>query len=210
MSDAVHTSSPNTLSEDIAFVRALAEEGRNRPWRGGVSLAAGLIWGTASLYSWSVVIKAWASPFGPDSAGWVWLVASLVFAVVGFPLGIYRGRPDTNRTAAAAWGAVGVAIWAVSAAIVIAAVRAHTPAMFALLPPMCMAIYGGAWFMSSVAYKTGWQRWVGGLSVLTSLVLAYVASQPVELLLFALALYGLAGLPGLIAVLGAPKSANRA
>ena len=206
MSDAVHTSSPNTLSEDIAFVRALAEEGRNRPWRGGVSLAAGLIWGTASLYSWSVVIKAWASPFGPDSAGWVWLVASLVFAVVGFPLGIYRGRPDTNRTAAAAWGAVGVAIWAVSAAIVIAAVRAHTPAMFALLPPMCMAIYGGAWLVSASAYKAPWQRWVGGFSLLSSLALAWVAAKPVELLLFALSLYALAALPGLIALVRAQKA----
>ena len=207
MSDAVQSAS---LSEDISFIRALDEEGRNRPWRGGVSLAAGLIWGSASLYSWSVVAKAWTSPFGADSAGWVWLVASAVFSIAGLPLGLYRARSDTNRTAAAAWGSVGIASWTITAAIVLVRVRTHAGVVFALLPPVMMAIYGGAWFMSSVAYKTGWQRWVGGLSVLTSLVLAYVASQPVELLLFALALYGLAGLPGLIAVLGAPKSANRA
>jgi hypothetical protein len=203
MSDAVHSSS---VSEDIAFIRAMAEEGRNRPWRGGVSLIAGLIWGSASLYSWSVVAKLWTSPFGPDSAGWVWLVASVVFAIVGFPIGMFSARPDTNRVAAATWGSVGIASWTISAAIVLAAVRTHQPVIFALLPPVMMAIYGGAWFMSAAAYKTRWQLWVGGLSVLSSLVLAYVAAQPVELLLFALALYGLAGVPGLIAVVRAPKA----
>jgi hypothetical protein len=203
MSDAVQSAS---LSEDISFIRALAEEGRNRPWRGGVSLAAGLIWGSASLYSWSVVAKVWTSPFGADSAGWVWLVGCVVFAIVGLPLRIYRARPDTNRTAAATWGAVGIASWTISAAIVLAGVRTHQPVIFGLLPPVLMAIYGGAWFMSSVAYRTRWQLWVGGLSVLSSLVLAYVAAQPVELLLFALALYGLAGLPGLIAVVRARKA----
>jgi len=202
MSDAVQ----NTLSQDIAFVRALAEEGRNRPYRGSIGLASGLIWGTASLYSWSVVSKAWVSPLGAESAGWVWLAAAIVSAVAGIPLGMYRGRPDSNRMAVAAWGSVGVACWTISAAVIVAGVRTHAGVVFALLPPMIMAIYGGAWFMSSMAFKARWQLWVGGLCVLSSLVLAYVAAQPIELLLFALALYGFAGLPGLIAVLRARRS----
>ena len=52
MSDAVHNPS---ISEDIAFLRALAVEGQKTPFRGEVSLAAGLIWGSASLFTWAML-----------------------------------------------------------------------------------------------------------------------------------------------------------
>ena len=214
MSDAVHAQSPSpsALSEDIAFIRALAEEGRKTPFRGGVSLAAGLIWGSAALYNWSVFSGLWKSSGGAvgadwwnapgaASAGWSWLVAAVAFAIVGVPLRIYKSRPGGNRTAAAAWGGVGLACWVVSFAVVIAAVHTHQGIIFTILPPMIMALYGGAWLVSAVAFRAPWQRWVGALSLLSSLLLAYTAGQAIEYLVFALSLYGLAGLPGLVAVL---------
>ena len=204
MSDAVHSQSltPQSLTEDIAFIRGLAEEGRKTPYRGGISLAAGLIWGTASLYGWAVTAGLWSNPPGGlASAGWIWLVATMAFAIAGVPLRIYRTGPGCNRTAAAAWGGVGLACLTVSAGMGLAAWRMHQGAVMALLPPMIMALYGGGWLVGAVAFRAPWQRWVGGLCLLSSLVLAYVAAQPVEYLLFALSLYGLAALPGLIAVL---------
>src|SRR5665213_710718 len=61
-----------TLRDDIAFVRALAEEGRQSPYRGGISLAAGVIWGSASLYTWSVASQLWHPPGGMSTIGWSW------------------------------------------------------------------------------------------------------------------------------------------
>ena len=203
MSDAVQ---PQSLSEDIAFIRAMAEEGRRTPFRGGVSLTAGLIWGSASLYCWTVAAGLWTNPPGGlASAGWIWLVAAVVFALAGFPLGIYRRAPGAHRAAAAAWGGVGIACWTISAAVIIAAVRTHTGAIFSLLPPIIMALYAGGWMIGAWAFRACWQLWIGGLCLLSSLVLAYFAAQPVEYLLFALALYGLAGLPGLVTVLRAAR-----
>ncbi len=198
MSDAI---SSQSLSEDIAFVRALAVEGQQGPFRGEVSLAAGLIWGTASLYSWSVVSRLWDPPGGMASAGWVWGVAALAFCLVGVPLRLYRARADGNRVAAAAWGGVGLACWTINAAIALAAWRMHSWVVLAVIPPMIMALYGGGWMVSAVAFRQPWQKWIGSFSLLASLALGAVAGQIEEYLLFALALYLLAALPGLIAVI---------
>ena len=211
MSDAVQ---PQSLSEDIAFIRALAEEGRKTPYRGGVALAAGLIWGSVSFYSWSVFSGLWGA-VGADwwnapgvaSANWSWLAAAGAFAIAGIPLRIYRSQPGCNRTAAAAWGGVGLACWTVSAAVVIAAVHTHQGMILTLLPPMIMALYGGGWLVGAAAFRAPWQRWLGVLSLLSSLLLAYTAGQAIEYLVFALSLYALAGLPGLVAVLRARSKA---
>jgi hypothetical protein len=205
MSDTVQAQplNPQAVSEDIAFLRALAVEGQKTPYRGGISLAAGAIWGTASLYSWSVVAGGWNPPGGVASANWSWLAATVAFGIVGIPLGMYRRKAGSNRAAVAAWGGVGLACWTVSVAVAVAALRTHQGVIFTVLPPMIMALYGGGWLVGAVVFRARWQRWVGALSLLSSLLLAYTAGQPLEYLLFALCLYLLAGLPGLIAVLRA-------
>ncbi len=195
MSDAVQ---PRSLSEDIAFIRALVEEGRQTTYKGGVALAAGLIWGTASLYFWSVWTKLWTPPGGLAELNWIWLVAIVAFLIAGAPLGMFR-RAE-NRTAAAAWGAVGAGCWTISFVIGIAAWRTHNWTMFFLLPPIIMALYGGAWLVCAAGLRRWWMTWVGVACLLSSLALAYTAAQPVQYLLFGLSLYAFAGLPGLIVV----------
>jgi hypothetical protein len=66
---------------------------------------------------------------------------------------------------------------------------------------MIMALYGGGWLVGAVAFRAPWQRWIGFLCLLSSLALAFTAARVEEFLLFALSLYLLAGLPGLVAVL---------
>jgi hypothetical protein len=190
-----------TLRDDIAFVRALAEEGRQSPYRGGISLAAGVIWGSASLYTWSVASQLWRPPGGMSSIGWSWMAAMAAFAIVGVPLGMYRSRSDTNRIAAAAWSGVGLACWTISLGAGLAIWRTHQYAVGAMVPPMIMALYGSGWLVGAVAFRAPWQRWIGGLCLLSSLALAFTAARVEEYLVFALSLYLLAGLPGLLAVL---------
>jgi hypothetical protein len=196
MSDTTHT-----LRDDIAFVRALAEEGRQTPYRGGISLAAGVIWGSASLYTWGVASQVWRPPGGMSSIGWGWMAAMVTFAIAGMPLGMYRSRPDTNRVAAAAWSGVGLACLTISIGGAIASWRTHQYAIGGMIPPMIMALYGGGWLVGAVAFRAPWQRWVGILCLLSSLALAFTVARAEEYLVFALLLYLLCGLPGLLAVL---------
>jgi len=196
MSNAV---SSQSLSEDIAFVRALALEGQNNGYRGEIALAAGLIWGSASLYDWAVWSKLINPIGGYASVGWIWLVALVVFMVAGLPLGMFRRRG--NRAMGAAWGAVGAGCWTITAAIAVAAWRTNQGIMFTLLPPIIMALYGGAWLLSAAVMRRWWMCWVGIGCLLSSLVLAYAVATPEEYLLFALALYAFAGVPGLVTLL---------
>ena len=195
MSDAVQHPS---VSEDIAFLRALAVEGQKTPFRGEVSLAAGLIWGTASLYSWGVMEKL-VGP--PGNFGWIWGSAAILFAAAGIPLGIYQRRAGTNKVAAAAWLGVGLACWTIAAATGLAIWRSHAWMIGAFMPAMIMALYGAAWMVGAVAFRAVWQRWIAAACFLVALLLGATVGMVEEWLIFAIALYGLMGVPGLLAVL---------
>lgn len=202
MSDAV---SPQTLRDDIAFVRALAVEGQNTRLRGEIGLAAGLIWGSAAIYDWAVWSKLMSPIGGYASIGWIWLMAAVVFLVVGAPLGLFRR--SGNRATGAAWGSVGAACWTITAVVALSAWRTNQGVMFTLLPPIIMALYGGAWLLSAAVMRRWWMCWVGGGCLLSSLVLAYAIAQPVEYLLFGLSLYLFAALPGLLTLLRQRRAA---
>src|SRR4051812_36060115 len=69
-----------SVRDDIAFMRALAEEGRTAPLvGGGILLTAGLVFGAASLGHYAVMsglihVSPWAYPV-------VWFGAAVVFMV---------------------------------------------------------------------------------------------------------------------------------
>jgi hypothetical protein len=202
MSDAV---SSQSVREDIAFLRALAVEGQSGRFRGDIGVAAGLIWGSASLYDWAILARLISPIGGYASFGWIWLVATLVFLAVGFPLRMYRR--SGNRANAAAWAGLGAGCWTMSAAIGLAAWRMNQELIFTLLPPIVMALYGGAWMVSAAVMRKRWMGGVGVACLVSSLALAYTVTQPLEYLLFALALYLLVGLPGLLSLLRQRRAA---
>jgi hypothetical protein len=195
MSDAVQNPS---ISEDIAFIRALAVEGRKTPFRGEISLAAGLIWGSTSLFTWAVLEKLVGAP---ANIGVAWGGAAVLFAVAGFPLGVYRSRHQTNRIVATVWAGVGLACWTIVAATALAVWRTHQEIIITIIPAMIMALYGAGWMAGAVAFRQPWQRWIGVACLLVGVLLGATAGRPEEYLIFALALYGLMGLPGLLAVM---------
>jgi hypothetical protein len=200
-----NAASPQSLSDDIAFLRALAVEGQSSRFRGEIGLAAGLIWGSASLYDWAAWSKLINPIGGMASFGWIWLVATVVFLAVGFPLGMYRR--SGSRALGAAWGGLGAGCWTMSMAIGIASWRMNQGFIFTLLPPIVMALYGGAWLVSAAVMRRWWMGWIGAACLLSSLALAYTVAQPVEYLLFALALYLFTALPGLLSLLRQRRAA---
>jgi hypothetical protein len=208
MSDAApsQSQSASALSSDIAFIRAMVVEGQQGASRYGIGIAAGLIWGTASLYGWAAWTKVIDVPGGVAGANWSWAVALVLFSLAGIPLGMYRR--GGNRVAGAAWAAVGWACLFVSAVISIAAWRLHMGVIVTVLPPIIMALYGGAWLICAAAFRTWFLMAVGVLSLLSSLLLAYTVAQPVEYLLFAVSLYLLGAGPSLVGVLRSRSVAN--
>jgi hypothetical protein len=200
------TASPQSLSSDIAFIRTMVEEGRQGASRSGIGVAAGLFWGSASLYFWAAWARVIDVPGGLAGASWAWPAALALFAVAGFPLGLYRR--GGNRVAGAAWSAVGLACLTLNAVIGVAAWRLHQGVIISLLPPIVMALYGGAWLICAAAFRTWFLLVVAVLSLLSSLLLAFTVAQPVEYLLFALSLYLLGAGPSLVGVLRSRAAAQ--
>jgi hypothetical protein len=154
------------LKDDIAFMRAMAQEGRRAPLLGGASLlAAGLIYSAATLFCWAKTAKLIVVP-----DFWylgVWPVATVVyFLVMAVLIGRWRstGKPGsaalTNRAFRWAWSAGGWAIMAIFAGSAVMGWRFHTWVVFATFPTIILAIYGAAWTISAVVSDRRWVRWV--------------------------------------------------
>ncbi len=196
---------------DIAWLRNLAAEGAATPMGGGsILMAAGLIFGAASLIHWSVA--AGFVDMAPQAYSILWLGAVVVFLSTLAYL-IYRnGRAGGVTTAAdrasrAAWAAVGWGIFALFASIGVVAARIGIESLIllSLAPSIIMVFYGLGWAVSAAMTRS---KPLGGLaaaSFVAAPLLALLTDQPALYLAYAAALFLLMALPGYLLM----RAANR-
>ena len=192
----------NVLKDDIAFMRALAQEGRTPPLLGGAVLAgAGVIYSVASLVCWAMAARLIEAP-----AFWfwgVWVVAMMVQWGVMAALRHYWRRgakpgalAPANRAFRWAWAGCGYAIITIFLGTLLAAQRFHSPLVFATFPTIVFAIYGAAWTVSAVMSGGVWMRWVAGGCFVAAIGLAASPSPADTYLAFAACLLLLMAAPG--------------
>ncbi len=197
MSDGI-----DRLKDDIAFMRALAQEGHRAPLLGGACLlAAGLIFSAATLVSWAMTAKLIALP-----QFWylgVWLIATVVFYVVFAGLMVSWRRAakpgaatTANRAFRRAWSAGGCAMTTISVGSSLMAWRVHSWLVFAAFPTIILSVYGAAWMISAVLSDRWWVRWVAAGCFAAAIGLTLVPYKA-EYLAFAVALLLLMAAPGL-------------
>ena len=187
------------LRDDVAFMRALAEEGRRAPPIGGSMLAwAGLIFGAASLVFYAELKGALELP----GSGLVWLVAVVLYAVIGTLTVLHiRRQPGyggtRNKAMGAAWSAVGYTIFAVWVAFALAAFRTGEEVIMFIFSPMILALYGLGWAVAAAISDAKWPGAVAGLAFVSAAATAWYAGKPELFLVYAAALLLTALLPGL-------------
>ena len=191
----------STLKDDLSFMRALAEDGRNGPISGGAFLvAAGGLYAAACLVQWAGVERI--GGLDAQSAGWSWLVATGLWILTFFGLLALQHRKPAppsavGRVFSVGWSAVGAAILVNATAVWIAAERLHDQALFVCLAPTVLAFYGAAWLVAAAAARKAWML-VTGLGAFTlALAMAALVNDPRELLAYAIALVALLVAPGL-------------
>ncbi len=203
MSDAAQS-----LREDIAFMRALAEEGRRTSGGGAIAAWGGTVYGLASLYHWSVAGALWRRPMGMAGVGWAWLAACALFVLALIALRARSPRQGGSASVAAtAWSWMGWSIWTISCGAGVAAWRTHDPELANMIPAVVLALYAAAWMVAAAVYRVSWARAVGFAAVVASLGLAALAGLAVQYLAFAAAMFAFAAIPGLIFMLRARKAA---
>lgn len=195
-----------TLRDDIAFLRDLAEAGRGRPMMGGSILAAtGLIYGGASLAVW----LGQASGLRPSAYAIIWLSALALH--LGVVAALVRRMPRASAggpaTAGMAWSYLGAAILVMGISVTIAGYRLGLPNLMLVFPGVLMALYGAGWFIAAFVTRQGWLKIVGFAAFGMSVVNAWFADGPTIWLVYGLSLLGLLTAPGVILMRQSRKAA---
>ena len=152
------TDDNQTLRDDIAFMRQLAQAGGEGPMRGGAILTmCGLVFGSASLVTWWAVNHDMGGRIFPI----VWIGSMVLFLALFIPLKNRTPRHGSTRQIATgmAWSCIGFASSAIWISLVLMAWRSHHPEVMAALAPVYLSLYGGVWFMSALLWRKPW-LWV--------------------------------------------------
>lgn len=196
------TDDVKAIRDDLAFLRALAEDGARTPLLGGSLLAAaGGCYGTASLVQWFVltdlidVPKMWL--FG------LWAVTVAVHMTIqGLLIGKVARRPgaesSANRTYHEVWTGVGIACFVLIAALGLASWKAQTGLLIGFAPSIILVLYGAAWWVAASVSKLAWIRLVAIASFAAAIGMSLLIGSTGVWLAYAAALYLLALVPGLL------------
>ena len=204
-------SNPNTIHEDITYMRRLAEAGRRGPIAGGAFLAAaGVVFSITCLVQWAATTGQLAIT-GPQMA-WIWFGSYVLFAVVWFALwfGLRSRRramaaSSSNAVFGIAWIANAVGVLMAYATTAIAASITHSQELFYAFIPMIFIFYGISWGLSAVMAHRRWMYLAAGGSFAFALGVAALTNNPAELAVTGVALVILLTLPGLKLMFEEPK-----
>jgi len=195
---------------DIAWMRALAQEGASAPLRGGsILMAAGLIFGVASIVHWAGV--SGLTGLRDEGLGLVWLGATVVFLAVLIVGSVRRGKDGVhtaaNRASAVAWSSVGWGIFATFASVGVAASRLGQAGLLllALVPSIVMVFYGMGWAVSATMTRS---RPLWGLAICSFIaapLLASLSGLDIQYLGYGVCLFLLMALPGFLLMRAAKR-----
>jgi len=198
-----------SVHDDIAYMKALAQEGRQAPLLGGsVLIAAGLVFGLASIIHYGIDSGIIALP--PVAYAVLWGAAMLIFfAVLTIQSRRFGSRPGAqsaaNRAAGAGWMGVGLGIFVMSLSMAVIGwkVKSEIPAM--IFPSLIFALYGSGWAVSATMSD---QKWQWNLAIgcwIAAPLIAFLTGSPLMWLGYAAGLFLFAVLPGVLLVRQEPS-----
>lgn len=190
-----------SVREDIAYIRAMAEEGRHAPLLSGpIMVAAAVIFGGASVAQWA--IQSGVLDVTPWAQLWVWVGAGGLFAVaLSVLIGRAKRKPGFgsagNTAVGVAWSGVGFAIFSIWLSMMAIGLTTGDWGPMRLMPSVVFAAYGTAWLVAAAMSGLKWMNLVALLSYAGAVAMGLVSLQPVGYLVFAALLVFVALLPGL-------------
>jgi hypothetical protein len=202
------------IASDLAYVRALAEEGRDAPLVGGFSylLWGGLMGATALL---AFLAESNVVTLGGVGIIGIWVVAIMIGWAVSFMAGRREGAmPGAltlgNRTALAVWRAVGVFMTLFWISLMFAhdnftAIGVPRFFLFSLMFPVAFGLYGVAFYATAVAARLDWLKGFAILSWGFSIASLLLSGSHYQFLLGAMGSLSCAALPGFLLMRQEPK-----
>jgi len=201
----------SSLSDDLAYVRDLAEAGEQAPLLGGRFLA---MWGALVSIAYFLHYATTANLFGWPSAAYAWIWGSfLVLGILGQAILVRTiqnkpgGNSVGNRSEATVWMAGGFALFAYFFALIVKSLQTGiTDPGFENSLPIVFAVYGIGLITTGIMGKAKVQTYAG-FGSLGMIVLAIWFQDTNEI--WAVASFGAlltVLIPGLIMMRQEPKS----
>ena len=198
-----------TMTDDLAFVRQLAEEGATTPaLTGRFSVWWGALLTVMLVVHWSSV-----SGFGPVSGGqigFVWLGMAIIGVIGASILGRNLDEKPgaygpVNRVASRIWPVIGCGIFAYVGAIVfVVAVRGQSPVLFDTIMPAAFLLYGAASMAENVLTRSG-SLIVPVLCIVFCAALVALVALPAQYLVAALGVVLTQVVPGILTLRAEPS-----
>lgn len=190
---------------DIAWMRRVAEEGRQGPMQGAsILFGAGVIYGLGSLGHWAVA--SGMTDFGMEAVNVIWLGATALFflLLVTVLTRLKRNRgvvTSANLASGTAWASVGWGIFALAVSMAVLSWRLGEEAAIvtlALMPSMIMVFYGSGWAVTAAMQRSKPLWALAIASFAAAPLIALLVGQAEQYLAYAAALFLLMGLPGFL------------
>jgi len=184
--------------DDIAFLRALAEAGRDVPLVcGAYFLAAGCVFGLASFLAWAVSLY----PVSPTAITGIWLGAGLIYALLVSLLNrraeVVAGATATiNQAVATVWMGLSWGIAAMFASSAILAWRFGSSLIWAAFPSTMLAVYAAGWAATAFISRKHWLKVVTVGAFCGSILTALTTGGSYTFLLYSMLLLLLLAVPG--------------
>ncbi|GGY46916.1 hypothetical protein [Parvularcula lutaonensis] len=201
----------SSQTDDLSFVRQMAEAGRNAPLLGGrFFVFYGVLIPIAYAVQWMVLSGEFGLPYAV--IGWNWLAFGAAVAV-GMPLLLrtIRRKPGRgtagNRAEAAAWMFAGFTIGAFFLGVLIAnLIGATSQIAFDYILAVAFTGYGIALFVTASLAGTSWLKVPAYISMASVGIVPVLAGRP-DVYLFGATVVLLVSLyPGIRLMMAEPKS----
>ena len=200
------------LADELAYVRSLAEEGRDAPLVGGFYyLLWGGLMGLAALFCFAVT--SGFAPLGRAGIMGPWIVGGLIGWGVTF-LRRKELKPGAltlgNRAASATWFAVGVfmtVFWVTLMVVHDNFTRFGVPPyfMFTIVFPVAFGLYGVAFYATAAAARMAWLKYFAFLSWAFCVAAMLLIGSDMQFLLGAAGCFLCAALPGFLVMRAEPQ-----
>lgn len=192
----------NTVENDIAYLRGLAEEGRRGPVvGGGIMFGSGLIYASAAIASWAIHTGRLALDIPAGAEWWAAFAIQAVMLAAMLPALVRsRGRPAAinSRLFGVVWQTVGFTIAVAFVSLALIHKKYDNEMIWMAMPVIVMALYGAGWAIAGAMVKRPWMYLVSLMSFAAAILTVYIVQGESGLLWYGGIIFLNLALPGLL------------
>lgn len=202
------TDQSQSARDDLAFMRAIAEDHEPLPWGFGAHLfVPGVLFSPTAFLAWAQMSGLGNVPV--FVLQWLWAPTLLLWAAIWVLIN-RRAAPGSlgprKRAFAAAWNGMGLMTGVAIISLLIATFQSGSPFLL-IWPSIALGIYGGAWaaIASMQQRPTYWLVACGAFA--TAIACAFLVEDAAQWLIMGFGILAWIAAPGLLIMLRARRPA---